>query len=460
MKTRLYTILGTLTIAGLSFIPFHVKAQEIQYFRPNNSQGLNVFETSKKDTVPFTGLKVKVGGNFELSFQALGDQNTATPLTSAGVATTLGSKTNVNSLIPLGHAFQLPMANLNFDIQLADGIRMNLTSYLASRHHEDSWVKGGYIQFDKLLFLHSDLVDGIMKNVTIKIGQSDVDYGDQHYRRTDGGNTIYNPFVENYIMDEFSTELGGEIYYHTNSGLFAMAGVTDGELSETVIAPVKIDSATQQVNKFDPVFLGKIGFDKQLTKDFRFRITGSVYSVSSTNSSTLFGGDRTGSHYYNLMENQAVASATTLSDAVDYNFTSGRFNPGFSEEVHSYMGNLFLKYKGLEFFGTVESANGRTISEKTTRNATQFAGDVIYRFPEGKENFWVGVRYNTVTAAILGNPTDVTINRTAGSFGWFMTKNIMMKAEYVSQSYNDYAPTNILNGGKFHGAVLEASIGF
>ena len=98
--------------------------------------------------------------------------------------------------------------NLNVDVQLADGIRMNITQYLASRHHEDTWVKGGYIQFDKLLFLHSDFVDNIMKSVTIRIGQNDVDYGDQHYRRSDGGNTIYNPFVENYIMDEFSTEAG------------------------------------------------------------------------------------------------------------------------------------------------------------------------------------------------------------------------------------------------------------
>jgi hypothetical protein len=432
-----------------------LKAQEtIQYFRPNNKDGINIFETSKNDTVPFKGLRVRVGGNFELAFQTLRDQNTALPLTKAGF------NGNVNSLIPLRDGFVLPMANLNFDIQLADGIRLNLTSYLASRHHEDTWVKGGYIQFDKLSFLHSPLVDSIMKSFTIRIGQTDVDYGDQHYRRSDGGNTIYNPFVENYIMDEFATETGGEIYYHNKSGLFLMGGVTNGELNETVVAATKIDSATGLPNKYAPAFLGKLGFDKQLNKDFRLRITGSFYTLSSANSSTLFGGDRTGSHYYNVMENQAVASATTLSDAVDYSPFSGRFNPGFSEEVHAFMGNLFLKYKGLEFFGTIEDAKGRSITEFTNRQAKQYAADLIYRFPEGKENFWLGVRYNTVTATIVGNSTDVTVNRTAGSFGWFMTRNIMMKVEYVNQVYNNYDPTNILNGGKFNGVMLEASIGF
>jgi len=354
----------------------------------------------------------------------------------------------------------MPMANLNIDAQLADGIRMNLTIYLASRHHEDTWVKGGYIQFDKLLFLHSDVIDNIMKSVTIKIGQNDIDYGDQHYRRSDGGNTMYNPFIENYIMDEFATEIGAEVYYHSKSGFFLMGGLSNGELDPTVISATKIDSATGQPNNYDIALHGKIGFDKQLTPDFRFRLTGSFYSVNSDNSNTLFGGDRTGSHYFDVMENAAIAKGTTLSDENDYSPFSGRLNPGFSEEVHTYMGNLFLKYKGFEFFGTAEDAHGRAITEFTNRQAIQYAADLIYRFPQDKQNFWVGYRYNTVTALLQGYTSNITVNREAGSAGWFITKNIMAKAEYVNQNYEGYPANNILNGGNFHGVVLEAAIGF
>jgi len=456
MKNKFLTRICALIIAALSFAPFVLHAQEtIQYLRPNSQLGLNVFETSKLDTVKFNGLKVKVGGNFELSFQTLHDQNTALPLTKTGFTG------NVNSLIPLAHAFQLPMANLNVDVQLADGIRMNITEYLAARHHEETWVKGGYIQFDKLPFLHNALVDDIMKSVTIRIGQNDVDYGDQHFRRSDGGNTIYNPFIENYIMDEFATELGAQVYYHVGqSGVFLMGGVTNGELDETVNAPTKIDSASHQVNKFDAAFLGKLGFDKQLNTDLRLRVTGSFYTLNSGNSNTLFGGDRTGSHYFDVMENQATANGTTLSNANDYSPFSGRFNPGFSEEIHTFMGNLFFKYKGFEFFGTAENATGRAITETTNRWATQYAADFIYRFPANTQNFWVGYRYNTVTARIVGVADDVTTNRSAGSFGWFLTKNIMMKAEYVDQKYLNYPTNNILNGGQFSGMVFEASIAF
>ena len=440
-----------MTVFGFSALAQH---QDMQYFRPNDRRGINMFETGKEDTTSFHHLKVKVGGNLEQSFQMLRDKNTAIPFEEVGFSG------NVNSLTPLTNGFDLAMANLNIDVQLADGIRVNLTTYLASRHHEDTWVKGGYIQFDKLLFLHSQLIDTLMKSFTIKIGQFDVDYGDQHYRRTDGGNTIYNPFVENYIMDEFATELGGEIYYHHSSGLFLMLGVTNGELDPTVVAGSNIDSATGKVNHYDPAVQAKLGFDKQITPDFRFRLTGSVYSDHSANSNTLFGGDRTGSHYFDVMENPNVAKGTVISNENDYSPFSGRYNPGFGEEVNTFMLNPFFKYKGLEFFGTYENAKGRSISEFSQRQAIQYAADLIYRFPAHKENFWVGVRYNTVKSAVQGYTQDITIDRDVASAGWFLTRNVMLKAEYVHQEYKNYPITNILNGGKFYGTMLEASIAF
>lgn len=455
MKSPVHIIRNLMTLSFL-FAGFSTMAQsqQIQFFRSNDKNGLNVFETNKNDTTPFHNLKVMVGGNFEQTFQALRDQNTATPLTEVGFTG------NVNSVMPLTNGFNLAMANLNIDAQLSDGIRVSLTTYLSSRHHEDAWVKGGYIQFDKLLFMHSQWVDNIMKSVTIKIGQFDVDYGDQHYRRSDGGNTIYNPFVENYIMDEFATELGGELYYQHPSGFFLMGGITNGELNPTVVAPTKIDSATGQTNHYAAAFHGKLGFDKQVSRDFRFRLTGSFYMDRSANSNTLFGGDRTGSHYFDVMENANIAKGTTISNENDYSPFSGRYNPGFGEEVKTFMVNPFLKYKGIEFFGTYENARGRTIAETGMRQATQYAADLIYRFPEHSENFWVGVRYNTVTAAVSGYSQDITINREVASAGWFLTRNIMLKAEYVNQVYQHYPVASLFNGGKFNGPMVEASIGF
>ena len=432
------TLLLTGTVSAVA------QKQDMQFFRPNDKRGINVFETTKSDTTRFDHLKVKVGGNFTQDFQALSHQNSATPVIVNGV--------NANQLMPLTNGFNLAMANLNIDAQLADGVRMNLTMYLSTRHHEETWVKGGYVQFDKLPFFKSDIIDHIMKNFTVKVGDYEVDYGDQHFRRTDGGNAIYNPFVENYIMDEFATEIGGEIFYHHKSGILAMVGITDGELNPTVIASSKIDSATGKLNKYAPAFHGKVGYDKQFNKDFRLRVTGSVYADKSSPSNTLFGGDRTGSHYFYVMENTAATS--------DGNAFSGRYNPAFSEQVTTFMFNPFIKFHGLEVFGTYEMAQGRVITERNTRTATQYAADIIYRFTARHENFWVGARYNSVTATMVGNPTDITINRMVGSVGWFVTKNIMLKGEYVNQQYDNFKLTDIRAGGMFSGFMGEASIGF
>lgn len=436
MKTTILVVL--LLATGI------ISAQEtpMQYFRNNDRTGLNVFETTKNDTTAFNGLKVKVGGNFTLDFQGLDHENNALPVMVGDV--------NTNQLVGITNSFNLAMANLNIDTQLADGIRMNLTIYLSSRHHEETWVKGGYIQFDKMLFLKSKFVDEAMKNITIKIGAYDVDFGDQHYRRTDGGNAIYNAFVENNIMDEFATEIGGEVYFH-KSGFIGMIGVTNGALNPTVVVSTKIDAETGSPNKPTPAFHAKLGFDKQLNADLRFRLTGSIYSVNRAANNTLFAGDRTGSHYFFVMEN----TVATVTD----NFRSGRFNPEFSEEVTAFMVNPFVKYKGLELFGTYEVASGRKITESETHDVTQYAVDVVYRFPQGKENFWIGGRYNSVKASPLAQ-NEVTINRAVASIGWFATKNILMKAEYVNQEYKDFAPTNILSGGKFSGFMLQASVGF
>ena len=437
------TLFSQLALMATGFSALAQQAP-MQYFRPNNQTGINVFETSKNDTSQFNGFKLRIGGNFTQDFQSLSQQNTARAVMVGGV--------NTNQLAALKPGFNLAMANLNIDAQLADGVRMDITMYLSTRHHQETWVKGGYVQFDKLSFLKSDVIDHIMKNFTIKAGDYEVDYGDQHFRRTDGGNTTYNPFVENYIMDEFATEIGGEVYFHPKNGIIAMFGITNGQLNPTVIALTQIDSGTGKVNRYAPAFHGKLGYDKQLTTDFRFRMTGSFYIDNSASSNTLFFGDRTGSHYFYAMENTAATS--------DGNAWSGRYNPQFSEQVRTFMINPFVKYKGLEFFGTYEMAQGRMITEKNMRNVTQYAADLIYRFPREKENFWVGVRYNSVTTTLPLNPANVTISRMVGSVGWFVTKNIMLKGEYVNQQYQNFASTDIRSGGKFNGFMIEASLGF
>jgi hypothetical protein len=428
---------------------------EIQYFRPYDQRGINVFETSKTDTVAYDGLKVRLGANFTQGFQNLKHSN------ASSVA-----------LYDLSPGFPLAQANLNLDVQLADGIRVSLVSYMSSHHHNEFWVKCGYVQVDKVSFLKSDLLDRIWKNLTLKIGHMEINYGDAHFRRSDGGNTLWNPFMENNIMDAFTTEIGGELYWHKR-GAIAMFGMTNGEIQGSV---------TQRSNRGPSVY-GKLGYDKIFAERKRIRITGSFLSKKSSINGTLYGGDRTGSNYQFVME---PASATLTGNPF-----GGRLNPNFKDNVTAMMINPFVKFGGLELFGTYEISRGRNsvengeiqyapsagdptvFSKLKDRQFNQWAVDILYRFG-AHEQFYAGAKYNNVKGTQVfgqstnqniaggirqGTRTDISARRICFGGGWFATKNILVKGEYVIQTYKNYPAGDIAQGGKFNGFVLQGSIG-
>jgi hypothetical protein len=465
MKKSIFTITAALLISSTMF----------GQFRDGGKDGINVFETPKTEK-EFKGIKTTIGGGFTQSFQSLEHSNKA--------VSKIVSTVEQNKLTPLRAGFNLASANLMLKTQLADGVALNMELYLASRHHNETWVKGGFIQFDKLPFLKMDFVDNIMKYTTIKMGQMEVNYGDAHFRRTDGGNAIYNPFVENHIIDEFSTEIGVEadINYNGFIGVLSLTnGLLKGNISvidstfNTDVTPKTLISA----GKNNPAIIAKLGYDKQFTDDLRARLTGSVYYNAGASNGTLLGGDRTGSNYFGIMDYAAPSTA---------NFSTGRYNPGFSDKITGLMCNLFVKFKGIESFTTIESLSGRSRTEKTgERKVSQIATDLLYRFGKD-ENFWVGVRYNVATAeqylgadlpavsAIpVGSPAgtavyafpaqtkgmyDITIDRLAVSAGWFITKNVMAKLEYTNQNYGGFAYNDIRSMGNFKGVVAQAVIGF
>lgn len=440
------TIFKKLAVISAAILPLAVMAQQpkIANFRAYDQSGINVFETGKDDSVKFDGLKVRWGAGFTQQFQNLKHEN-PTAVNNTG--------TGANRLYPIQNGFMTAQANLFMDVQLADGIKLNVTSYLSARHHNETWVKGGYIQFDKVPF-KGKFWDDLMKLATIKIGHFEVNYGDQHFRRTDGGQALYNPFMDGYIADAFATEIGGEIYIQKN-GLFGMLGITNGMIKGHVDSTYAT-TADADVSR-DPSIYLKAGIDKKIENNVRVRFAASFYHNSSSAGSglTLYGGDRTGSNYQNVME-RGVPGSLPASTAVAF---SGRLNPGFSKKVDAFMLNGFLKAGGLELFATYENAKGRTKTETADRSMTQIAGDVIYRFGKA-ENLFAGLRYNTVSAGLAGITGDVKVNRTAFAAGWFLTKNVLLKAEIVDQQYKDFPTTDYRSGGKFNGYVIEAVVGF
>jgi len=87
------------------------------------------FEETQLKGEDFEKLKVRLGADFAMQYQMLNHHADT-------------------ALIPLGTGFNLPTANMIIESMLAPGIKVNLTTYLSSRHHNEAWVKGGYLIID------------------------------------------------------------------------------------------------------------------------------------------------------------------------------------------------------------------------------------------------------------------------------------------------------------------------
>ena len=460
MKTLLFW-----TTAALS-LQMAAQQPEIQYFRYRDQRGVNVFETTKKNDVRFDGVKVRIGGNFAQQFQAMTHSNG------------WSSDQSIPALYKVTPGFNNATANLNFDVQLEDGIRVSLENYMSARHHNEFWVKGGYIQMDKLPFLGNP--DWYTNHFTTRIGHFQPNYGDMQFRRSDNGNAMYNPFIENSLMDAFTTEIGGDLRYESGP-LFAVVGMTAGLISGDIADKgyVKATGASDSIQlKKGPSVLAKIGYDERVSDEVRVRLTASIYHNALTSRNTLYAGDRAGSRYYMMLEpamNGAVASTATT------NFTSGRINPGFTNQVTAVMINPFVELGDLELFGMIEFAQGAStgdlmnvdgVSTFERRAVSQYMAEALYRFAD--DQFYIGGRYNTasgqfytqknyVADASLGNQR---VDRFELGGGWFMTKNLLIKAAYINQNYKGFdlktagLLSDVRNNGAFNGVMLEAVVGF
>jgi hypothetical protein len=415
----------------IALIVMGLYAQETQpkidFYRTNDKKGVNVFEPKKNmDFTDFDGVRLRIGGHFTQQFQSLGHSNESTV-----------------KLIDIGQNFNNATANWSMDAQLAKGAFVKLETYLSSRHHTEAWVKGGYMQLDNMEFLGFGFIDKMMEYMRFKIGHMEINYGDAHFRRTDNGNAMYNPFVGNNILDAFTTEIGAEAYVFTGP-FMGMIAVSNGEIKGDVTLP----------DNKEPSVYFKLAYDDQLNDDLRLRLSASFYNSDKSANNTLFGGDRSGSRYYYVME-KVGASASSQA-------FSGRFNPGFRDKVSANVINAFVKFQGLEVFASFDNASGRAVKdtiETKDRDVSQTAFDVVYRFRDA-EDIYVGFKYNTVKGRLKGYTKDVSLNRTAFALGWYFTDNILVKSEYVIQKYEDYPKTNQLYKGKFDGLMLEAVIGF
>ena len=499
MKNGLFITVLALILSAASAL---AQQPALQFYRGWDKDAINVFEPSKTEQQPeYTGFKIRIGGSFTQDFQNLKSTNKANYVPVSGTNAInknllYGAITTEDSLNSTLTGFNLAMANLNFDMQIGDGIRVCLENYMSARHHNEFWVKGGYIQFDKLPMFGSP--QWFTDYVRVKIGHFQPNFGDMQFRRSDGGNTMFNPFVENGLLDPFSTEIGGEVYLFPVKGIMVMGGMSSGFINGNIVQQPSANNNYGAVpNKRSPSIFAKVAYDNNFDA-LRFRLSASVYNNPNNTANTMFAGDRTGSHYFGIMEparinGLPISIGTSPSDPTKQagpNFTSGRLNPDVRNRVMAVSINPFIKFHGLEIFGSYDIVKGSVYADtvmeggraswtKRTSNQIMVEGD--YRFL-ADEQAYVGFRYIKASVEPSGlkytdksgtydpvtNPLDddksgqakVNVDRMAFAAGWFPTKNLLLKLEYMIQNFKDYPRSDYRYEGKVTGFMIEAVIGF
>jgi hypothetical protein len=294
-----------------------------------------------------------------------------------------------------------------------------------------------------------------MDYLTAKVGVMELNYGDEHFRRTDNGRATTNAFVGNYIMDAFTTAPAAEFMFRNPQGLLLMAGITTGSVSQSLTS-FRNGVYTEYNAARELGFYWKAGYDKKFSDDVMARLMVSGYHMPKKNhNNTLYGGDRTGSRYY-LVMNRVTNNATDVD--IKSNHLSGTFHPGTTNKDNSYMVNLFARLKMLELFTTYENASG-VYATGNKFKFNQFAVEGLLRFG-GQDQFYAGARYNVVKGNTnTATARDQKVNRYQLAAGWYLLPSTVLKVEYVDQNYVDFIQQFGEDAG-FDGIMVEAAISF
>jgi hypothetical protein len=435
MKKIAVVLLSTVVCGTLA------SAKIVQQFEP------------EKDTSAFSG-KPEVSFATDLSFYYQGLSQDYKGITANGTSYT--TPTSIES------GLILPTANLDIYAKIMSGFNVKLQTMLASHHHNDTYVKGGYATIDNLDFIAPGFLSDIMRNTTIKIGVNDINYGDDQYRRTDNANVMRNPFINNLAVEGYLQGTHLEVLYRIPAiSSFAMVGITNGQANPQDVTETSYSTtnATADSNRY--ALYTKFGFDQQINDDLRFRITESLYFVDGISRSDLYSSDKAGPVATGVLGTDTAASISTGWNAMTgyVKKPDGTYTTSYANDILASKTNLFIKYKDTEFYAFYERADGKDVYQKDMK-MNHYAFDVVQRFYNDK--FWVAGRYENAVvkyADAFNDFGDAELTQYQATVGWFLSKNAVAKLEYIDQEREKFS---IYKNGdaEFKGFMVNASLSF
>ena len=349
---------------------------------------------------------------------------------------------------------QTSFANIEFMLTLGDGdIDIFFDGLLATQRHPSLWWgNNGYMYIRQIpgnSFLTK--INPLLKHIDIKAGNFFANFGEHQFTRTINGDAHRNPLVGNPVVSPLGTEPGMEIY-HDGKGYGLMVGAGIG-------AP---EQDFQDARGYS--FRAKAYFDKIKN----VYVSASYYTVeheSGVNRGTnLFRRERHGSSYggvWNLNNDNSGSGEGP-----------GQARPGNGRELTAWEINAIVTpFEGNKisaYFGKAQDLgpNPNNFGESGDEKWSYYSGEVKQYL---SETFYLAGRYSNIRySEFLTADNKGDVNRFQLGFGSFITKNLLLKAEYVYQNATGFneGTTGVVTSvdvgmsPKFSGVVLELGVSF
>lgn len=392
-------------------------------------------------------LKITETENAKL-FMTLNTVGTAQALDHENVYDTKG-----NALNKLEPGFQNAFGDLGFIAKYGknDEIEVVFDMYLSSRNHpSQTYGNEGYIilrgvpeNLKNLQFLTP-----ILEKVDIKAGHMLVDFGDAAQHRTNNAIAQKNPLVGNFVIDPNIVSIGMQASSKPGSRLGYVVGISNGTTTEDW--SIGRGFAYNGKLIFYPV--------QALRTSVSYIATDQSDNPNKSGGGSqmqMFTGNRSGERYAGVLGG-GQAPGGVFPQAGE-KFSAAQFDVTFDNGSPI---KLYGHY-GITQDKDINGSLAGTPEEKWN----YYAADAVYNFTPA---LYGAVRYSSANASSLaGADSDGSVNRIQVGGGFWLTKNLLMKVEYVNQKYSGFSEGQIVNNGiqawrdpAFHGVISEVSFSF
>ena len=373
-------------------------------------------------------------------------------LSQGHVADTVGSDSTLSG--PLSPGFQTAYGNFSFLADFEQDMEVYFNVFIADSPHPDK-LQGdeGYLLIRRLpdSLGETPRLRSLFDNVDIKAGQFELDFGDAHYRRSLNAAVQHNPLIGNYVVDPRAAEIGLEL--SSDEGRFPvnwLIGVGSG-------------GEAQDFQKNHALSLhGKLwGHPVE-----RLRTSSSIYWVDHSDTPTssrtnMFRTNRSGGAYAGVLDNGI--SPGDVFPVAGQHVLATQFDATWEDDPVELYGHL----------GWVQDSDNNGDTSGTPRSSWfYYATEGIYHFTD---RLYAAARYSGASALRLVSAASSSRDVNSGGLvhriqlggGYWLTKTVLTKLEYVYQLYNGFDASGSQVSGvdawldpSFHGVLAEVSFAF